>query len=264
MTNDKPDQAQSASPKPDQELSKNHWVQISIAAIGAVSATLIGYWQFSGSGEKSPAPSATNEHPEFVGRVVDETTEEEIRRAKIILEGEGIPPEVYTDSSGIFKFPLESSSDVRVRVEAEGYENYDRLIDPAATSGIEQIQLIPLDASVTQPSSTPTSGDDIAGVWEYYWLGDAGTLNYLAKVRIANQNNDYLISLVDQVTGGEVTTATAITDVTYNGEILTFQSSWSNGEVANFRLQKLSDTIFEGDATVNGQLRGRSRIVKIQ
>ncbi|MEM6840434.1 MAG: hypothetical protein AAF609_26835, partial [Cyanobacteria bacterium P01_C01_bin.120] len=56
----------------------------------------------------------------------------------------------------------------------------------------------------------------------------------------------------------------AVTNITYDGQTLTFQSSWDNGAAANFRMEKLSDTIFEGETRVNGQLVDRSRLVKIQ
>lgn len=115
----------------------NSWVQIVVALIGAIAVILVGYWQFF---RKPP-----DDNQKFVGRVVDEKTEQSIRRAKITLEVKGIPPVIYTDSEGVFTFPFEgSSSTIRLRVEADGYEKFDRFITPSAEAGMEPIELIPL------------------------------------------------------------------------------------------------------------------------
>ncbi len=121
----------SASNSPN---GNSNWVAIVVALIGAAAAILVGYWQFA----------RRDESIKFVGRVVNAKTEARIRNAKITLEVEGVSPIMYTDSEGAFSFPLKSSSDsVRIRVEANGYEKFDRLINPSAKTGVEKIELDP-------------------------------------------------------------------------------------------------------------------------
>ena len=227
----------------------NSWIQIAVSLIGAASVILVGYWQFF-------------HHPKgdsrkFVGRVVNERTEESIRGAKITLEVEGAPPVMYTDSEGVFTFPLEGSREtIRLRVEADGYEKFDRIITSFAGAGIEQIELISSQAS---PEAV-----DISGVWEQYGFSLDGSLQYLSKARVVKQDGAYIIALIDQIQGPNIINSKSVSDVTYDGQVLTFKSFWSNGEVATARLSRLSDTIFEGEITVNGESRGRTRILKIQ
>lgn len=137
------------------------WVRILVALIGAAAVALVGYWQTIRPPEK-----------DFMGRVTEEKTEKRIRRAKVSLELQGVPPVIYTDSEGIFSFPLKESNDeIRIRVEADGYEKFDRRIFPSSKAGIEEIHLIPtqpppkststipIDQPVT-PTLTPTPRED--------------------------------------------------------------------------------------------------------
>lgn len=103
------------------------------ALIAATAAIVVGYWQH---GQKS------KETKVFRGRVLDEQTGKVIRQAKIILEAKGSPDIVYSDSEGFFSFLLEEvDTPVRIRVEANNYEKYDRFVTPTSISGIEEIRV---------------------------------------------------------------------------------------------------------------------------
>jgi len=111
---------------------------ILVALIGAAAVIIVGYWQYYSKPEKK----------EFIGRVIEAKTEKRIRNAKVSLEVQGVPPVIYTDSEGIFSFSLkDADNQVRVRVEAEGYEKFDRLITLSTRTGVEEIQL-----SLAQPN----------------------------------------------------------------------------------------------------------------
>lgn len=99
----------------------------------------------------------------YTGRVIDATTERRIRNAKVSLEAQGVPPVIYTDSEGIFSFPLEDVDDelrIRVRVEADGYQKFDRNVSLHSSSKpIEDIRLEAVSAA--RPAVKPsTSGID--------------------------------------------------------------------------------------------------------
>lgn len=91
----------------------------------------------------------------FVGRVTEKATGKNIRGAKVSLEGSDVPPVTFTDSEGVFSFPLnDPSKEVRIRVEVVGYEGYDRRVIPAENPGIHEIRLEPL--KTTSASSSPS------------------------------------------------------------------------------------------------------------
>ena len=62
--------------------------------------------------------------------------------AKVTLEGKGLPPLIYTDSEGVFTFNLpDDVKEIKIRVEASGYEMYNRRVDVAAKSELEDVRL---------------------------------------------------------------------------------------------------------------------------
>jgi hypothetical protein len=82
--------------------------------------------------------------PKFVGRVRDAINETPIRNAKVMLEIKDLPPVIYTDSEGVFSFPIAAQlTEVHIRVDAAGYEKFDRRIAPSLSSGVEDIRLQP-------------------------------------------------------------------------------------------------------------------------
>jgi hypothetical protein len=83
----------------------------------------------------------------FVGKVSDATTTKGIRGAKVSLVFPGkIPPVAITDSEGAFSFPISPGlHEIRVLVEAEGYNLFDRRIDISTKSEPEDIRLIPIN-----------------------------------------------------------------------------------------------------------------------
>lgn len=112
------------------------WLPLAVAAIGAAATVAVGYWQF----HPKDKPSGRD----FVGRVLDVKTEQKLRGAKISLEADGAPPVIYTDSEGVFSFPLKNSEEpVRIRVEVDGYEKFDRRVKPSSKSDMEEVRLAP-------------------------------------------------------------------------------------------------------------------------
>lgn len=185
--------------------SEKNWSGIVVALISAGAAITVGYWQFGGKTD--------NDVSTFVGRVVDSKTEQRIRRAEVTLESSGAPPVVYTDSEGIFSFPLQNSEQpVRIRIEAEGYSNFDRLIVPSGNSGTEEIQLIStqnsdeltnteLNLRIEGPSSVPLgrvtyfsliSENAVRGVWTI-----SGFQNEPVELNPLDPNHDIFIEPTD-------------------------------------------------------------------
>ena len=94
--------------------------------------------------------------PNFIGRIVD-LKSQPIKDAKVSLEGLGTPFVTYTDTEGVFRFSIRIISgnvvNVNIRVEAEGYQPYNRYIDLSIdNTKIEEIRLI---ENNTENSSKP-------------------------------------------------------------------------------------------------------------
>lgn len=114
----------------------------------------------------------------FSGRVIDKNTEEKIRGAKVSLEeAEGAPPLAYSDSEGIFSFPVgDPNKELRLRIEANKYQNYDLRATPAKNQGIQEVRLTPktdetaeLSGFVFDRNDKPIQGakvtlDDVLGI----------------------------------------------------------------------------------------------------
>lgn len=67
----------------------------------------------------------------YVGRVLDGKTQNPIVSAKITLDFQGKSPVAYTDSEGVYRFPISLDSDNvtgRIRVDAATYTTYERNI----------------------------------------------------------------------------------------------------------------------------------------
>jgi hypothetical protein len=115
----------------------------------------------------------------FRGRVSDSRGGRSIARAKVALEGKGLPPLIYTDSEGVFTFDLpDDAKEIKVRVEASGYDVYERRVDVSAKKELEDIPLTPqaeaeksvgLSGSVVDQNEGPLQGakvtlDDVRGM----------------------------------------------------------------------------------------------------
>jgi hypothetical protein len=81
----------------------------------------------------------------YSGRVINKETLRTIRGAQVSVDAFGIPPNLYTDSNGIFSFNLDKSiGTVRIRVEAENcmpFDGFVPLIGSVTRSGIEDVRL---------------------------------------------------------------------------------------------------------------------------
>lgn len=137
--------------------------QVVVAVIAAIAAVIVGYWQFVLKPSQQPViPAPASQQVEYIGRVLDGSTEAPIRGAKVTFDFQGAPPIVYTDSEGIYRFTISIEGDKlagRVRIEATGYENYDRNITLLLNNpNIEDIRLRPIsEPSITPaPTMTPT------------------------------------------------------------------------------------------------------------
>jgi len=136
---------------------------IVVAVIGLISA----YWQFV---LKPSGSLVATIKTEYVGRIIDVNTQQVIAGAKITLDLAGVPPIVYTDSEGVYRFGVVIKSDVsgQIRVDAQGYQVYTRNItispDIKIIEDIRLVQLGVANAIVATLAPTDVSMNNWSGV----------------------------------------------------------------------------------------------------
>lgn len=120
-----------------------------VAIITGVVALVTAYWQFVYK------PAQASGTVQYAGRVTDLTNQRSISSAKVSVETQGIPQILYTDSEGVFNLQLRSSVEpIRVRVEAGGYEPFERKVSVIGNV-TEDVRLTPVSIP-PQPSPTVT------------------------------------------------------------------------------------------------------------
>ncbi len=144
-----------AAKKPSSANRTPIWVAL-IGAAALIIATLIGIiW----SHNKSPSPKDPDLKGDvsYTGRVTDVHTEGPIRNASVTIEEDQNVQIQVTDQHGYFNVSLKQDAKaVRVRLEVDGYEKFDRIVSLTRT-GIEPIQLKPTSLSL---KSSPTPFTD--------------------------------------------------------------------------------------------------------
>lgn len=143
---------------PLKKQTKIDRTQIIAVLIPALVAILVAYWQFVWK----PSSDTTSVSIDYVGRVIDSVNLDPIKGAQVALDFRNVPPIVYTDNNGVYRFTLTLSSeqiDGRVRIEAVGYQKYDRYITIyKSTPTIEEIRLIPSQSEISAPPVSKGNG----------------------------------------------------------------------------------------------------------
>lgn len=137
-------------------LSKNVGITLLIIAFVIGLSIAYGLYVFKSS-QDAPAQPV-----KYAGRVVDSSTNQVILGAKVSVETRGVPQVYYTDSEGIFYLEIPAETDTtRIRVEAAGYEVFDRNVSLSRT-GIEDVRLTSRakDATPIQPQTNPSGTSD--------------------------------------------------------------------------------------------------------
>jgi hypothetical protein len=119
------------------------------------------------------------------------------------------------------------------------------------------------DKTNSSPPPTPPASS-IVGIWDQYVKDEDGRLIYIGKFVVTKQNERYSMGAKEWADPATIVRSVSLYDVTYDGEWWTFKSDWENGGTALFRLHRVSDTIFEGESTVNGQRRRINKWVKVE
>jgi hypothetical protein len=124
------------------------WLALIAGLVIAVFIAVTVYWQLVYK------PSHA-EGGNYTGRVTDSRTNRPVRNAKVTIEeGQRVPQIQYSDSEGIFRVMLHGSNSlVRIRVDADNYDTFDRNVTFSRT-GVEPISLTSL--ATTTPTPTPS------------------------------------------------------------------------------------------------------------
>ena len=131
--------------------------QVLVAAMSAIAAILVGYWQFRAAypaHQATPTPQAVT----YAGKVSDPEGNP-VTGAEVSLDIGGIPQVTHTDSGGVYTFSLFQEQDqvpARVQVTADGYAFFERnVVIRKLAPPLEEIRLARL-ATETPPTLTLT------------------------------------------------------------------------------------------------------------
>lgn len=122
------------------------------AVITGVVVLVTAYWQFVYK------PAQAGVAVRYVGRVTDRNSRQAIPNAMVSVETQGVPQILYTDSEGVFNLQLRGSGEpIRVRVEAGGYEPFERNVHRDGNL-TEDVRLTPANIPPQpSPAVTPDS-----------------------------------------------------------------------------------------------------------
>jgi len=126
------------------------WIGVIAAAVSGFLIALPNWFK-----NKSEPPGIVAKNARITGRIVNARSQKPVNGAKVSLEVTGVAPVLrYPDAEGVFDFGLPAdATNVRVRVEANGYRLYDRLLNVSSMSGIEEIRLEPASGNADGTSS---------------------------------------------------------------------------------------------------------------
>jgi hypothetical protein len=113
---------------------------------------------------------------------------------------------------------------------------------------------------VPTPATAPRAGDAILGTWDQYTFLTESDLKYGGTFVVSRSDGQYVMSALRQREDSGHTIG--LSDVNSDGRSWTFQSNWGSGFVATFALERVSENVFEGVATLRGQPMQRDRWVR--
>ncbi|WKZ34958.1 MAG: carboxypeptidase-like regulatory domain-containing protein [Anaerolineales bacterium] len=157
-----------------------------IARVGIIIAATLGLFGVIFTNYWQSIRNPTDQITEYFGRVIDINTLQPVSNAKITLNFKDVPPVVYTDSEGIYRFEVEIESKIsgQIWVDAENYQPYTRHITISAEStNLEDIRLTPSDAqTITTPPTENTLSPAIQVMDQYYqYINNAAIDNDLSR-----------------------------------------------------------------------------------
>ncbi len=115
----------------------------------------------------------------------------------------------------------------------------------------------------TDESEHDAPADPLVGVWEQHIYDDYGYTRLLGKFIVMKQNGAYVMGAKEQLRSPDVINSSGIFDVTYHDGVWTFKSDWGDGQIAYFKLARVSDKGFEGASFLQGYERSKNRRIKV-
>ena len=113
---------------------------------------------------------------------------------------------------------------------------------------------------VPEPPPAPRPGDIILGTWDQYTLLTEADLKYGGTFVVSRSDGQYVMSALRQREDAGHTIG--LSDVNSDGRSWTFKSNWGSGFVGTFALERVSENVFEGVASLRGLPVQRDRWVK--
>lgn len=115
-----------------------------------------------------------------------------------------------------------------------------------------------------QLGADDSPGDILLGTWEHYAATSGSDFVYTARVVGTRLGDQYYLAIVHQ-TGNRLQAepSRGLSDVESDGTSLRFKSDWGDGEIAQFALHRVSDTVFEGLSVIQGKVWQFDRLTRV-
>jgi hypothetical protein len=120
----------------------------------------------------------------------------------------------------------------------------------------------PATSRTPEVNSAParTAGDVILGTWDQYTFLSEADLKYGGTFVVSRSDGRYVMSAQSQREDAGHTIG--LSDVDSDGRRWTFRSNWGGGRVATFALERVTENVFEGAASLGGFVVQRDRWVR--
>jgi hypothetical protein len=124
---------------------------------------------------------------------------------------------------------------------------------PAADSSSQNAPAV-ASVAATQPARSSAPGDIILGTWEQYIFTSPTDLVFGGTFVVSKVDDGYVMGAQQQTPRPDLVNSLGLTNVTSDGTVWTFQSHFTDGESGEFRLRRVSDSIFEGEVVQGGRV----------
>lgn len=119
---------------------------------------------------------------------------------------------------------------------------------------------------VTPPAETETPPEnradkaprDIIGTWKQYASKDGVATQYLGTFLVSRRDGRYVMDYTEKTDAPNVRDTLGISDITFEGTDWTFSSTWGENDIGYFSLRRVSDVLFVGTVSRNGQITGEN------
>ena len=106
--------------------------------------------------------------------------------------------------------------------------------------------------------------DRRTGAWQQYVLTEDGSWRLLGTYLVQQRNGVFVMAPVSQTRDEGITNSRGLFDLQYTTTEWHFRSDWGNGNIAQFRLNKIDPGVYQGWAYLDDRRQNRNLWVLVK